>query len=324
MKYSIILSLLLFIFPPWLSDLGKDKLILFSSLSYYGCDFDGDKLTDLSVWDSKNNTLYFRLSSNQEFYKRRFFESEVEFQPVFADYDKDGKTDFAFFHGDSGQWVITYSSNPDLPRKIFFGNIGDLPIPTDIKGTGSFKPTVWRPNADLWLISDVDEQGNEVPKIISEGNYQDSVFSGDYDGDGKSDLIVWRPTEGAWHIVKSSANFDFSQSEHIQHGKEWDVIVPNDYDANGTCDLVFWRPENQTWYFLYAGSKRTEEIKFGHKGAIPLSADLDGDRIPELITWDREKKMWSILNFIKREPLSYKWSVPDDCLPAVSILQKYE
>ena len=324
MKYAAILSLFLVVFPSWLSNLGRDKLIMFASLSYYGCDFDGDKLTDLSTWDSKTNTLYFRLSSNQEFYKRRFFDSEAMFEPVFADYDGDGKTDFAFFHPDSGQWLIINSSNPDNPRKTFFGNIGDLPIPTDIKGKGVFRPTVWRPNIDLWLISDVDETGNDVEKVIQEGSYQDSVFSGDYDGDGKSDLTVWRPNEGIWHIVKSSTGFDFSKSEHIQHGKEWDVIVPNDYNADGTCDLVFWRPENQTWYFLYSGSGRNDQIKFGSKGDVPLSADIDGDKIPELITWSREKKSWTVLNFVKQETLSYKWSVSDNCLPAVSILQKYE
>ena len=59
MKSSIILSLLLFVVPAWLLDFTKDKRVVFASLSYYGTDFDGDKKGDLSVWDSKNNTLYF-------------------------------------------------------------------------------------------------------------------------------------------------------------------------------------------------------------------------------------------------------------------------
>lgn len=312
------------VIPAGLADLTNDKLVIFSSLSYYGCDFDGDKLCDLSVWEPKSNTLYFQLSSNKKFYERRFFENEVSFQPVFADYDGDKKTDFAFFQEDTGQWILFLTAKPGPPEKQFLGATGDLPIPTDVGGLGFYKPTIWRPNSSTWLLIETNEEGNDSPRVVLEGSYQDSVFSGDYDGDGKSDLLVWRPDDGVWHTVISSTKFDFGQSEHIQHGQEWDIIVPNDYNADGKCDLVFWRPKDQTWYFLYAGTKGRDQIKFGYKNDIPLSADLNGDSIPELITWNQRKKSWNVLDFKKQETSSYNWKVPGGCLPAVSILQKYE
>lgn len=321
MKYPIILSLLLVVFPAWLVDFSKDKLTVFASLSYYGSDFDGDKLSDLSVWDSKTNTLYFQLSSNKQFYQRRFIENQLSYQPVFADYDGDKKTDFAFFHRDSGHWIIYLTTDPDNPKKMFFGTVGDLPIPADIDGEGIFKHTIWRPVGNTWLLIAKDKDGSYAEKTVVEGNYQDSTFAGDYDGDKKSDLTVWRPDDGFWHIVKSSTEFDFSQSEHIQHGKEWDVIVPNDYDADGRCDLVFWRPETQTWHFLYAATRSQNQIKFGHKDDIPVSTDMDGDGIPELLTWNPLKKSWNVLNLRTKESSSNKWSVPNGCIPAVSILQ---
>ena len=72
MKSAILLSLLLFNLPVLLPNLSKDKLVVFASLSYYGCDFDGDGLSDLSVWHPKTNTLYFQLTSEINFIKRNF------------------------------------------------------------------------------------------------------------------------------------------------------------------------------------------------------------------------------------------------------------
>lgn len=324
-KSTIILSLLLFILPTWLTDLKQDKLVVFASLPYYGCDFDGDKLGDLAVWNSKTNTLYFQLTSDGKFYEKKFFDNSLTFQPVFADYDGDSKTDFAFFHKDSGQWILYLTTSPYMPVKMFLGNIGDMPIPANVDNDKKYEPTIWRPVNSAWLLTDEkDENNNTKRKVIFDGSYQDSVFAGDYDGDGKSDLLNWRPDDGYWHIVKSSTNFDFNQSEHIQHGQEWDIIVPNDYNNDGRCDLVFWRPQNQTWYLLYAGDKGQNQIKFGEKNDIPVSSDLDGDNIPELITWNVSKKAWNILNFKKQETLSYKWTVPDGCIPANSVLQTNE
>ena len=318
------LSLLLFVLPTWLTDLRKDKLIVFASLSYYGCDFDGDGRCDLSVWDPKTNTLYFQLSSNEKFYNKQFFEHSVSYEPVFADYDADGKTDFAFFHPDSGQWVINLTSSPTSPVKLFLGAVGDMPIPADMDGTRAFKPTIWRPNSSIWYVTETNEKGDLERRMVLEGSYQDSPFSADVDGDGKSDLSVWRPDDGYWHIVKSSVGLDFGQSDHIQHGQEWDVIVPNDYDGDGKCDLVFWRPQNQTWYFIYSSNNQRNQVKFGYKDDIPVSGDVDGDGIPELITWSPSKLSWNILNTKKQENFSYKWKVPNGALPAISILQKYE
>jgi len=325
LKSIFVLSLLLLTLPVWVPDFRKDKMTVFASLSYYKCDFDADKKEDLALWHPKTNTLYFQLTSDGKFYEKKFFDAELNYSPVFADYDGDGKTDFAFYQVESGQWIF-YLSKEGL-QKTFLGGISDIPIPTDINGDMIYSLSIWRPNAGLWVLTEKTksiQSDDSEPEIIPEGNFQDSAFSGDYDGDGKSDLIVWRPDDGYWHVVRSRTGFDFEQSDHIQHGKEWDIIVPNDYDNDGRCDLVFWRPSEQTWYFLYAGSQNQNQIKFGEKNDIPLSADLDSDGSPELITWNAVKKSWNILNLKKHESNSYKWDVPEGCIPAVSIIQKYE
>ena len=90
-------------------------------------------------------------------------------EPVFADYDGDRKTDQAFFHKDSGQWIINYSSKPDIQEKFFLGSLGDIPIPTDINGRGAQDPTIWRPNNSTWLLTAVEKDGSKSKKVILEG-----------------------------------------------------------------------------------------------------------------------------------------------------------
>ena len=321
---SLLLALLFTSVPVLISALSHDKVIVLSSLSNYGSDFDGDKLTDLATWDSQTNTLYFQFTSNNKFYQKKFFDVPINYQPVFADYDGDGKTDFAFFHPDSGEWIINLSGSHGQQKKEFLGSIGDLPIPINIDGDGMYKPAVWRPTTSSWLLTYKDENGDEQHKVISYGNYQDSLFSADYDGDKKTDLIAWRPDDGLWHIEKSGTDFDFNQSEHIQHGQEWDIIVPNDYDADGRCDLALWRKSNKTWYIKYAKDHSQNEIQFGDSDSIPASGDIDGDSIPELIHWSPKTKKWDILNFKTQKSYTYNWNVPSGTIPAISVLQKYE
>lgn len=311
--------------PAWFQNLEKNRLVVFASLSYYGCDFDGDRKGDLSVWDKKNKTLYYQLSGDGKFYKKRFFEdTELTYDTVFADYDGDGKTDLSFFQPETGEWITLYSTKNGAIQKIYFGSIGDIPVPVNFNGDTAFEEGLWRPNAGAWLVSDIDDKGNKQGKIILEGNYQDAPIAADYDGDRKSDLSVWRPDDGNWHIVKSKDKYDFNTSDHISHGKEWDIIVPNDYDVDGKSDLAFWRPENQTWFIKYSGSKTSYKVQFGKKGDIPLSLDLNSDGTPELITWNMKLKTWSVLDFRNQKTYTYKWNVPDGSVPSSTILQKYE
>ena len=323
MKIFFTLSLLLVLPIITLTDLTKDKLIVLGSLSNYGCDFDGDGRGDLSVWDPHTNTLYFQLTSNNKFYEKRFIKEDMKFSPVFADYDGDEKTDFVFHQAETGQWIFYFSSNPEIPIKTFLGNFFDMPIPVDVNGDRQYSPAVWRPNTGFWLLPSQDLNETPGADVHPQGGVNDLPFAADYDGDGKSDLIIWRTDSGYWYIDKSTTGYDPKKGETIQHGRGWDIIIPNDYDADGRCDFVVWRAKNQTWYFFYSASKVKNEIKFGNPGDVPLSSDLDGDKVPELITWNPYKKSWDILNTITQEHFSYKWEVPNNCIPASSILLTY-
>ena len=323
MKSIALLSLLLFILPVWMVDLKKDKLVVYASLPY-GCDFDGDKLGDLAVWNAKNNTLYFHFSSTDKFLEKKFFEGEIQYEPVFADYDGDSKTDFVFFQPDTGQWIFNLSTNPDTIVKAFLGNVGDLPIPIDINGKKRYSPAIWRPGAGIWLLPMIEKYNDSKPRIHYQGNNADIPITTDFDGDGKSDLLIWRQEAGYWYIDKSSTEYDPNRGAIINQGAEWDIPVPNDYNGDGKSDLTVFKPQDQTWHFIFNQNTEEKTIKFGEKGDIPTSCDLNGDGVPELITWNIEKHIWKILNLKTQETQTFTWKVPNECLPAISVLQKFE
>ena len=108
-----------------------------------------------------------------------------------ADYDGDGKTDFAVYRG--GTWYLQRSSQG--LTGIAFGAAEDIPMPADFDGDGKADLALFRPSNGTWYLL----ESTDGFVSVKFGQAGDQPVAADYDGDGKADLAVFRPVKR--HLV---------------------------------------------------------------------------------------------------------------------------
>ncbi len=234
-------------------------------------DYDGDGITDVAVFRrSANSTWYVLQSSNNQLravqWGANANEQAILFDtPVAADYDGDGKTDFAIYRttdflSEPGRFMILQSSD-NAARTQQWGLPFDSPVPADYDGDGKADLAVYRPAGGIWYIL---QSSNNAVRAEQFGLSTDRPARGDYDGDGKADLAVFRPSEGVWYMQQSIAGFRAEQ-----FGISTDSLVPADYDGDGKTDLAVFRAGD--WYVQRSASGFTA-TQFGLATDVPVPA----------------------------------------------------
>jgi uncharacterized repeat protein (TIGR01451 family) len=247
-------------------------------------DFDGDRRTDLSVYDLNSGAApdfrFVKSSSNQTSTTSWGIAGDI---PAVADFDGDAKSDFAVYRPAEGTWYVLRSSDGGFAATQF-GLNGDVVVPDDYDGDGRADIAVFRPSNGVWYILR-SSSGQAVASAF--GLSTDKPVNNDYDGDGKSDIAVYRPSTGTWYVVRSSnGSVDISA-----FGLSSDVPVSGDHDGDGRADLVVYRPSTGVWYLLGTNSGFSA-VQFGLNGDVPLQADFDGDSRSDIAVFRPSTKAW--------------------------------
>jgi hypothetical protein len=243
-------------------------------------DFDGDRKTDISVFDPNNGRWTIEASSSGSQYPVFWgLQNDV---PVPADYDGDGKTDAAVWRPSDGRWYILYATGA---INVFeWGLTGDLPVPGDYDADGRADFAVWRPSNGTWYIV----QSTLGVRIQEWGLNGDKPVVGDYEGDGKTDLAVWRPSNGTWYMIFSSSN----QLTAQPWGFNGDQPLVTDFDGNMRDEMTVFRPSENNWYSLDQTTGAISVQSFGLAGDLPIPADYDGDTKTDIAVHRPSNNTW--------------------------------
>jgi hypothetical protein len=229
-------------------------------------DFDGDGITDLSVFRPSNGYWYIIYSSDNTFHPIPFgTNGDI---PVAADFDGDSRTDVAVWRPSNGTWYYLRSSDGAFAYQQFGAN-GDIPLPGDYNGDGSADFVVWRQSTGIWYTS-LDPASNYG--AVPWGFSTDIPAPADYDGDGRIDIAVFRPSNATWYLQQTTQGY-----KDQQFGISTDRPVPADYDGDGRADFAVFRESTGVWYTSLNPVINYGAIQLGQSGDVTVPGFYDGD-----------------------------------------------
>jgi hypothetical protein len=117
-------------------------------------DFDGDGVSDISVFRPSNGTWHILQSGNGQ-YKVEAFGMNND-KPVPGDYDGDGTTDYAVFRPSDSTWYMRYSSDNSF-HATRWGLDSDVLVPADYDGDKKTDIAVYR-NGTWYILRSSDGQ----------------------------------------------------------------------------------------------------------------------------------------------------------------------
>lgn len=240
-----------------------------------------------------------------------------------ADYDGDGRTDFAVARNAGGlkQWYIT-TGGAFTFYSMQWGLASDKALTGDFDLDGRADLVVVRatPQGLVWYIR--ESLSGEL-KTRYWGTSLDKPVLGDFDGDGATDLAVTRNTQNGtiWYILKSEYFSEFapySRFTATQFGTAQDIAAAEDYDGDGKTDIAVWRPSSNVWYVLCSSNNQLYAKDFGSAGAKPQPADFDGDGKADFAFYLPSEGNWYVLNSGNNQMTVKNWGVSTD-IPVTSL-----
>jgi len=116
---------------------------------YHPSDFDGDGVTDRSMFRPSSGQWFILNSGNGQLSGGPFgTNGDI---PVEGDFDGDQRSDLAVWRPSNGQWIILRSSD-NTAQFLQLGAAGDIPVPGDYDKDQRTDPAVWRASNSGWFI----------------------------------------------------------------------------------------------------------------------------------------------------------------------------
>ncbi len=233
-----------------------------------------------------------------------------------ADFDRDGKADFAVFRPASTTWLCNGSSAKTEDSTFQWGRATDVLVPADYDGDGQTDFAVWRPENGVWYVH---QSGDDsvllvrwgTPATRTNGRQNDIPVTADYDGDGMADLATWRADTGEWSVLQSSNGYDQDKALVVRWGKAGDVPVQADYDGDKKADFAVFRTTENRWYIRSSSTGNSSVQSFGLAGLDTLvPADYTGDKKADIAVY--RSGIWYVLNSETGETEQFHFGFNDD------------
>lgn len=246
--------------PAYYTDFGK-KIGTTGEIYY-------DEAADITVFRPSDGTWYSLDSGDGTFSAFHF--GTTGDTPVPADYDGDGRTDYAVARNENGLkiWYI-HSSFDGSYKIVHWGITEDRLVPGDFDYDGRADVAVFRPSTNSWYILRSSD-GQILSKNF--GQAGDVPILGDFKNTPPgTDIAIFRPSNGTWCI------FDGLNTIVIPFGTNGDIPFPADYGFDGVTDLAVYRPSNGTWYYRPSNGNPMVTVQWGTPGDIPQGGDFDAN-----------------------------------------------
>ena len=204
-------------------------------------------------------------------------DNDVGTANIGADFDGDGKTDYAIYRAGSAQYFVRKSS--DMSAEVVTWGDGaqaDRPVPADYDGDGKSDYAVYRPGTAQFLVR---KSSTGIAEVVTWGiaGGGDRPAVADFDGDGRVDYAIYRSTTAQFIVKNSADNTTAVVTWGVAYGSDTPVVA--DYDGDGKADYAVYRRPSAQWFIKQSSDGSVVVTAWGmaRSADIPVPGDYDGD-----------------------------------------------
>jgi ELWxxDGT repeat protein len=256
---------------PWALNVNEDRSV----------DFDGDRKTDLTVFNPPSGLWYIRSSATGSVTAVGY--GATGYVPTPGDYDGDLKTDVAVYHPPSQSWFVL-SSATGADTMTSFGRPNAAPVRGDFDKDGRTDLGVFQDATGVWAVR--LSAGSDATVTFGGSGYR--TVPGDYDGDGQTDLGAYHPPSGLWFVRNSSTGTDTASG----FGGTGYAPVRGDFDGDGKNDLAVFHDASGLWFIKRSSTGAVVTTGFGSTGYVLVPENYDGDGQTDLAVYHPPSGLW--------------------------------